>query len=269
MSKQIPNVLSMRFKKEQRVYDIREIYGCAAYRVGGKGLNYYFSLDDELIEIFNTYKLTPAIRQDGRLIFTYRELNNGSEQRYAFAHDLACGVYSGIVKCKSFYDDMRTYFEQKGELTVDHADGNVHNNTKNNLSLMTQNNNRKKGNITRKVKLPEKIIIAFDGEGYYTEFTWVVNKVEQLQSMIPNWINITDEPLCRMCLYVKTADELVERLDYITKAEMSWRSALRRKNGRWLSKVKKRDSIVNNARISIEEQRRILSTDKSRITYWG
>ena len=268
MSKKRAIWLSVRFKKEQVVYDIREFYGYAAFRIGGKGLDYYFSLDDELIRIFNTYKLTPAKREDDRLIFTYRDLDNGCKQYHAFAHDLAYGVYSGEVKCDSFYKDMRSYFKKKGTLTVDHADGNVHNNTSHNLSLMTRKNNMRKGNITRKVKLPDKIIIAYDGKGYYAEFTWAVDKAEQLNSMLPKGVYTGKLPLCRMCLYVKTADDLVERLDFITKAEMSWRSALRMKNGRWLSKVKKRESIVNNTRISIEEQRRVLSLNTCKITYW-
>ena len=98
-------------------------------------------------------------------------------------------MYNGYVKCDSFYDDMRNYFNHKGELTIDHADGNVINNTINNLSLMIINNNRKKGNITSKLKLPEKLIIAYDSNGYLFEITMIINRYENLKALLPPHMN--------------------------------------------------------------------------------
>lgn len=257
--KRYTDKLAFRYKGDKLIFDVKEKNGYLVYRVGGKGNKYFFSNNDELIKIFKTYKLTPVVRRNNRLIFTYREKGKGGKQYSLFAHDLAYSVYNGYVKCDSFYDDMRNYFNHKGELTIDHADGNVINNTINNLSLMIINNNRKKGNITSKLKLPEKLIIAYDSNGYLFEITMIINRYENLKALLPPHIQMIDGAMCRIRFYADNADDLVKQLDYITKAKTSWRTPLRRKDGRWIKDENKNKAIIDDVERSIYEQRRLLN----------
>ena len=258
--KRYTDKIAFRYKRDKLIYDIKERNGYLVYRIGGKGKRYYFSNNKELVEIFRTYKLTPVVRQNSRLIFSYREKGRGGKQYHLFAHDLAYSVYNGYVKCKSFYDDMRSYFDNKGEMTIDHADGNVFNNTENNLSLMTNKNNRKKGNITSKMKLPEKLVIAYDGNGYLFDITTLVNISEQIKELLPDNISFLDGAMCRLSFYADNADDLVNQLDYITKAKTSWRTPLRRKDGRWVKDENKNKAVIDDVEMSISEQRRLLAS---------
>ena len=266
-------ILSCRPAYTRVIYDLRDKEGCAVYRIGGKGQEYYSSLDDELVNIFNQYCLTPDKRKDRRLMFTYRNLEG--KQYHLFAHDLAYGVYSGMIKCESFYNDVREYFARKGDLTVDHADGNVFNITKNNLSWMTKSENIRKGNVTRKLKMPEKLVIAYDGSGYLMELTTLVNIKDQLAERVNSitvsiggipykirGVQIPDNTVSRICVRVNTPEELIQKIIELTNSNMSWREPLR-KNNRWVELPKKGETMVDVTIRSINEQKRLLSEPKS------
>lgn len=51
-------------------------------------------------------------------------------------------------------------------LTIDHLDGDYHNNTQANLALMTGELNRHKSNRTRKFLLPYKLTVAYVDGNY-------------------------------------------------------------------------------------------------------
>ena len=199
------------------------------YRIDGTKKGYFFSYNEELLRIFMEIKLTPYRRKkDKRLSFTYRD--DTGKQYHLFAHNLAYGVYQGYVHYGNFYEDVRAFIKAKGKLTVDHADGNVFNNTKNNLSLMTLEMNRKKGNITKKFNAPEGVVIGLDGDFYRLCFLMRANKLRKftdlgilLNGTIPEGTMATFHFVCN------SADTLVDCLNTFTNSHFSWRTPYRKK----------------------------------------
>jgi hypothetical protein len=253
--------LSFRYAERRLIYEIHEENGCAVYRIGGKGEKYYFSMDHELINIFNKYKLTPYKRKDKRLIFTYRD--SDGKQYHLFAHNLAHGVYNGIIHCDTFYNDVRDYCSRKGALTVDHADGNMYNITRHNLSWMTKAENLRKGNVTKKLKMPERLVIAYDGSGYRVELTVKVTNSAPIAEQISAYgLSLSGCGICRICTRADNAEKLIEIIHGLTNAKMGWREPLRI-NKRWVESAKKGEAMVDVAVRSINEQRRLMSEPQS------
>ncbi len=118
-----------------------------------------YSYDSTLLEILKQDCITPT-RWDGRLRFRIRV--DGSDFTF-YAYDIAFAAYQGRVHADSLIEDMKRWLDEKNSdsLTVDHADNNVHNNTRFNLSLMSRELNIKKGSIAKKIKPPYKICSVF------------------------------------------------------------------------------------------------------------
>ncbi len=226
------------------------------YRISGTKKGYFFSSNDELLRIFKEIKLTPYRRPDKRLSFTYRD--DTGEQYHIFAHDLAYGVYHGHIHCESFYDDARAFKKAKGDdLTIDHADGNIFNNTKNNLSLMTSEMNRKKGNITKKFNAPEGVVIAVDGDFYRVCFIMKVNRFKDFMDLgeLMNGV-LTDCSMATIHFICNSTGNLIDCLNSFTNSTFSWRTPFRNKSGKWIDTSGK--SRVENTLKSIKEQETLL-----------
>ena len=118
-----------------------------------------FSMNDTLLDILKMDCITPT-RSSGRLIFRVRV--NGADLNY-YSYDVALAAYQGRVHVDSLVEDMKRWCDEKNSdsLTMDHADNNVHNNTRLNLSLMSLELNTKKGSIVKKIKPPYKICSVF------------------------------------------------------------------------------------------------------------
>lgn len=248
--------LAWRYHGGKMVFDLVQKDKYMMYRIDGTKKGYFFSYNEELLRIFRKVNLTPYRRPDKRLSFTYRDKAAG-EQYHLMAHNLAYGVYKGYIRYESFYEDVRAFTKAKGELTVDHADGNVFNNTKNNLSLMTLEMNRKKGNITKKFNAPEGVVIGVDGDFYRVCFLMCANKLKKytdlgvlLNGTIPEGTMATFHFICN------SADTLVDCLNTFTNSHFSWRTPYR-KNGRWIDTSGK--SRVENTLQSIKEQEFLLN----------
>lgn len=258
--------LAWRYHGGKIVFDLVQKDKYMMYRIDGTKKGYFFSYNEELLRIFKEINLTPYKRPDKRLSFTYRD--ETGKHCHLMAHNLAHGVYKGYIHYESFYEDVRAYIKAKGELTVDHADGNVFNNTKHNLSLMTLAMNRKKGNITKKFNAPEGVVIGVDGDFYRVCFLMRANRLKKfidlgvlLNGTIPEGIMATVHFICN------SADTLVDCLNSFTNAHFSWRTPFR-KNGRWIDTSGK--SRVENTLQSIKEQEILMNIpiDGTVFTSW-
>ena len=225
------------------------------YRISGTKKGYFFSCDEELLRIFKEINLTPYRRPDKRLSFTYRD--DTGEQYHIFAHDLAYGVYHGYIHCESFCDDASAYKNAKDKLTVDHADGNIFNNTKNNLSFMTLEMNRKKGNITKKFNAPEGVVIAVDRDFYRVCFIMKINIFKNFRDLRLSLHGVLpDESMATIHFICNSTENLIDCLNSFTNSTFSWRTPFRNKSGKWIDTSGK--SRVENTLKSIKEQETLL-----------
>lgn len=249
--------LAWRYSGEKKVFDLVQKDKYMMYRISGTKKGYFFSYNEELLRIFKGINLTPYRRkEDKRLSFTYRD--ETGKQYHLFAHNLAYGVYQGYIHYESFYEDVRAFIKSKGDLTVDHADGNIFNNTKNNLSLMTLALNRKKGNITKKFNAPEGVVIAVDGDFYRVCFIMKVNRFEDFMDLgeLMNGV-LTDSSMATIHFICNSTENLIDCLNSFTNSTYSWRTPYRNKNGKWIDTSGK--SRVENTLKSIKEQERLLN----------
>lgn len=96
----------------------------------------------------------------------------GSWSKGLYLHDIAYACYYGYVHCQTFADDMRRYKQEKHGLTIDHLDGDYHNHTKANLSLMTDSANVKKRFVDEKFLPPYVVTPAYVDGNYRLQLTY-------------------------------------------------------------------------------------------------
>ena len=236
------------------------------YRIGGTKKGYFFSYNEELLRIFKEIKLTPYRRPDKRLSFTFRD--DTGEQHHLLAHNLAYGVYQGYIHYEDFYEEVSTFVKAKGELTIDHADGNIFNNTRNNLSFMTLEMNRKKGNITKKFNAPDGVVIAVDGDFYRVCFIMKINRFKNFTALGLSLHGVLpDESMATIHFICNSTENLIDCLNSFSNSTYSWRTPYRNKNGKWIDTSGK--SRVENTLKSIKEQETLLKIplDK-KFNYW-
>ncbi len=137
------------------------------------GVKDYLTYNETLLTILKMDKLKPY-RDNGRLKF--KVWHNGADVNIAL-HDLAFACYSERVHSKTFISDMQKYHEYKAfnNLSIDHADNNVRNNTKYNLSLMDKTLNSTKGTIIARVKMPAYLNVSFCNDKYRVQLLWAVS----------------------------------------------------------------------------------------------
>ena len=83
-------------------------------------------------------------------------------------YDIAYACYHGYAHLDTFSDDMARFAKMKRDcgLTMDHLDGNYHNHTQANLSLMPGILNSQKSAKTKKFLFPYKLTCAYVGDSY-------------------------------------------------------------------------------------------------------
>ncbi len=145
-----------------RKIDIRGIL--IVYTLKCDGVQDYFTYNETLLSILKLDRLKP-FRDDGRLRIKIR--HNGSDVGM-YMYDVAIACYLGKINVNTFLDDMQKFIEYKSrlDLTVDHADGHIRNNTKYNLSLMGRTPNLAKSDITARFTIPTLVVTAYVNERY-------------------------------------------------------------------------------------------------------
>lgn len=135
------------------------------YTLVNDGITDILSYDENLFNILQLDALQP-FRNEGRIEFGFsNRLYSGGEKFYIY--DLALGCYQGRIREETFVEDLfgQREYKNRFKLSVDHADSNQRNNTRFNLSLMPDACNNTKRDITRRVRLPAKLLTCyFDGE---------------------------------------------------------------------------------------------------------
>lgn len=197
------------------------------------GVKDYLTYNETLLTILKMDKLKP-FRDKGRLRFKVRE--NGADFNM-YLYDLAFACYSGQVRSKSFISDMQKYYEQKAfnNLSIDHADNNVRNNTKYNLSLMDKTLNSTKGTIIARVKMPAYLNVSFCNDKYRVQLLWTVS-ADDINNSIGKLFNdsITDTAgLCAMHFICESAESFVDCLQYIISLKYEWALPLK-DGGNWV-----------------------------------
>lgn len=122
------------------------------YTLKCDGAKDYMTYNETLYEILCMNSLKP-FRDEGRLRIKAR--HNGVDQNF-YLYDLAIACYSGQMHTESFLHDMQEFLNYKNryDLVTDHIDGHTNNNTRFNLSLMTNTQNLNKGAIVARVPKP-------------------------------------------------------------------------------------------------------------------
>lgn len=193
------------------------------------GVKDYLTYNETLLTILKMDKLKP-FRDNGRLRFKVRE--NGADFNM-YLYDLAFACYSGRVHSKSFIGDMQEYYEYKAfnNLSIDHADNNVMNNTRYNLSIMDRALNSTKGVIISRVKMPTYLNTAYYNGKYRVQILWAVS-ADDINNSIGKLFNesITDTAgVCAMHFICESTESFVDCLQYIISQKYEW--ALPLKNG--------------------------------------
>lgn len=148
-------------KNKTRFIDIQD--DRIVFTVFRDGVKDYADYDDTLYKILTMNRVRP-FRNSGRLKFNVRA--NGAEHTF-YLYDLAMACYRGMVSPDTFLEDMQRYYDYKSSngLSIDHADNNIHNNTRLNISLMDKGLNGGKSAIAARFKPPYFLNSAYcDGE---------------------------------------------------------------------------------------------------------
>lgn len=193
------------------------------------GVKDYLTYNKTLLTILKMDKLKPY-RDRGRLKF--KVWNNGADFNM-YLYDLAFACYSGRVESQSFIDDMQKYYEYKSfnNLSIDHADNNVMNNTRYNLSIMDRALNSTKGGIISRVKMPAYLNTSYYNDKYRVQILWAVSTADINNSIGKQFDEkITDTAgFCAMHFICESAENFVDCLQYVTSLKYEW--ALPLKNG--------------------------------------
>lgn len=182
----------------------------------------YATYNETLYRILNKDCLKP-FRDEGRLRF-YVWRNGRNEGFYLY--DLAIACYEGRIHEDTFLDDMQKYYDYKSSnnLSVDHADNNVHNNTILNLSLMDRLTNTAKAAITAGFKPPYYLNTAYCGGKYRIMFVCTIqpDMVAELFGKFDRQIRTNYTSEARMCFTCNNAEDFVDCLHHIAEQSYEW-----------------------------------------------
>lgn len=197
------------------------------------GVTDYLSYDDTLLSILKMDMLKP-FRDSGRLRL---KVNVNGANINMYLYDLAFACYSGMVKAETFIHDIQKYFEYKSfnNLSIDHADNNVLNNTRYNISIMDSVLNQSKGGIVSRVKIPTYINTAYCDKKYRVQVAWNVS-ADKINSSIGKFFggSITDTSgYGAMYFICADAESFVDCLKFVTSLCCEWATPLKNKNG-WI-----------------------------------
>lgn len=205
------------------------------YKLKLDGIEDYLTYNDTLLEILKLDKLKP-FRDNGRLRFKVRE--NHTDINF-YLYDLAFACYSGKVHLSSFLDDMQRYYEDKAlqGLSIDHADNNIHNNTKLNISPMSRELNMSKSDIVVRVKEPMYLNTAYCDKKYRVQILFNIES-EEIKRIIFNRFGLQNVNcsggLIGLHFLCESAEEYVKCLKWITAQSYEWAEPLKDNRGYWI-----------------------------------
>ena len=200
------------------------------YTLNLDGIKDYLTYDKQLLNILMLDSLKP-FRDDGRLRIKIR---NNKTDINMYLYDLAYACYSGAVKADSFINDIQKYYEYKSfnNLSIDHADNNIYNNTKYNLSMMCRTINAVKSDIIARVKMPAYLNTAYYDNKYRVQVLWAIS-AKNINDSVGGFCGqqlAETAGVCAMHLICDTAEKYVNCLQYITSLNCEWAKPL--KDGR-------------------------------------
>lgn len=189
----------------------------------------YATYNEVLYQIILQNKLTPWHNPDGRLVLRERTPSGDCEWYF---YDIAFACYYGFVTSPddmiSQMEEFRKYKNDRN-LEVDHADSNVRNCTKRNLSLMDAGLNARKNNIVTKFVYPFYLnAIYCDGE-YRLYFKVWSPQNEQLNVLLQQAFERYGLPMCRYSgldsqekFVCATAEDFVDCLNALAESNHFW-----------------------------------------------
>lgn len=137
------------------------------------GKIYFTSYNPKLEELLNS-EIFGSANTNGSANGDYLKLYyNGSKQTVYFHHLVFCFFYRKLT----IDNYIQALSELKKELDngfeIDHLYEDVHNNCKENLSLVPVDSNKKKARINGKMKFFCDLVEAYDGKNYRIQFTYI------------------------------------------------------------------------------------------------
>lgn len=196
--------------------------GRIVFTVLRDGVKDYADYDDTLYKILTLNRLRPY-RNNGRLKFNV--CADGVEHTFYF-YDLAMACYHGIVKQDTFLADLQRYYDYKSSrgLSIDHADNNIHNNTRLNISLMDIGLNGGKNAIVARFKPPYYLNSAYcDGE-YRVQLEFEVEQPYLQKQLIRAGVSFAarSKGLAVMRFLCKDAESYVSCLQTMLNSTFGW-----------------------------------------------
>lgn len=163
-----------KFSTRNKVRTVSIQGGRIAFTVLRDGVTDYADYDDTLYQILTMNRLRP-FRNNGRLKFNVRA--DGIDHTFYF-YDLAMACYRGMVNVDTYLDNMQQYYDLKSsnDCDIDHADNNIHNNTRLNISLMDHGLNRAKNTIVSKFKPPYYLNSVYCNGEYRVQLAFEVEQ---------------------------------------------------------------------------------------------
>lgn len=186
------------------------------------GVKDYADYDDTLYKILTMNQLRP-FQHNGRLKFN---VCADRVDHTFYLYDLAMACYQGIVTPETFLEDLRRYYDYKSSngLSIDHADNNIHNNTRLNISLMDKGLNGGKSTLAARFKPPYYLNSAYcDGE-YRVQLEFEVEQPYLQAELIRAGVNIAarSNGFAVMRFLCKDAESYVSCLRTMLNSTFGW-----------------------------------------------
>lgn len=211
-----------KFSTRNKVRSISIQNGRIAFTVLRDGVTDYADYDDTLYQILTMNRLRP-FRNNGRLKFNVR--TDGVDHTFYF-YDLAMACYRGTVNTDTYLDDMQQYYDFKSSnnFDIDHADNNIHNNTRLNISLMEHELNVAKNTIVSKFKPPYFLNSAYCNGEYRVQLEFEVEQPYLQEQLIRAGVSLAarSKGLAVMRFLCKDAESYVACLRELIDSTFIW-----------------------------------------------
>lgn len=207
--------------------------GLIKYTLKSDNVTDYLTYNKVLLEILMINRLKP-FRTNGRLCLKIR---HNKKDINIYLYDLAYACYSNKIRRDSYIEDIGGFYlyKKSHNLSIDHADNNLQNNTILNLSLMDLSLNASKGSLVSKVKYPVILNSIYLNNKYRVEILFFVasNMVNQILSRFSlNGIQSTGA-IIKLRFLCETAEDYVDCLKSVTNGTYEWSAPLK-ENGKWI-----------------------------------
>jgi len=152
---------------------------------------YYFTYNPLFFELL--YLSTPYIKDNKHRRLHIKKTVNGVTYNFPITH-LACACYSGVIRStETWLEDLLSFRKDfKLGITdnhIEHTDGNIYNNTKNNLSQMSGIVNKRKGTIIGRFIHNFDIVTAY----YNNEWLVAIKGIYTFRDMFNDSKNYTEK----------------------------------------------------------------------------